>query len=407
MKLKPSKCFIVVGVVKLTQEIVLAIRGWLARNIPEWKDFQIVSVAKYLGVFIGRGGAIATFAAPVNKFLDRVEEVAGTSAPALGSILRYNERVATVLSYVSQFVAYPDQPGLAALEQRAVHKILKFPPNTISRRLMHSLEPFLAVSPVAVVAQCSATLCRFASAEADALIALRDEALELIGNSLPVALLNCNRIPDAGLSCSPYLNEMLDVIDRVGKYSALPAGARTQKQFYEALVAEVKVASHAELNDKICRALCSDQGLQFCIPPAWHLAIPGVLSRVKQHSAFSLFRTLVGAWTTSHRMHEATRLPCIFGCSGERDDLSHYLFCSPLWQIAGAALGTEVPLDIPTRICIHSVSVEHVQLVALVSTVYHYTKTRVRELGGFAVVGQRATQQIATEACRTFAGHVT
>ena len=38
-------------------------------------------------------------------------------------------------------------------------------------------------------------------------------------------------------------------------------------------------------------------------------------------------------------MQEAVRLTCIFGCAGERDELAHYILCSPLSQIAGAAKG--------------------------------------------------------------------
>ena len=38
------------------------------------------------------------------------------------------------------------------------------------------------------------------------------------------------------------------------------------------------------------------------------------------------------AWATSHRMHETSPLPCVFGCVGCADRLSHYLFCFPFWR---------------------------------------------------------------------------
>jgi hypothetical protein len=38
------------------------------------------------------------------------------------------------------------------------------------------------------------------------------------------------------------------------------------------------------------------------------------------------------AWATSHRMHEASPQPCIFGCAGCPDRMSHYSFGFPFWR---------------------------------------------------------------------------
>ena len=43
-----------------------------------------------------------------------------------------------------------------------------------------------------------------------------------------------------------------------------------------------------------------------------------------------IHKTWSNAWATSSRMHEDTRLQCIFGCEAP-DDLNHYLCCDPLW----------------------------------------------------------------------------
>ncbi len=68
------------------------------RNIPDWKDFKIVAAGKYLGVFLGRDSRSLTFQGPCEKYLSRVEEMSSDKAPMLPTILRYNERVATVFS---------------------------------------------------------------------------------------------------------------------------------------------------------------------------------------------------------------------------------------------------------------------------------------------------------------------
>lgn len=46
-------------------------------------------------------------------------------------------------------------------------------------------------------------------------------------------------------------------------------------------------------------------------------------SRLNLHVKWSLLRTVLGAWTTSCRMHENSRLPCVFGCDAE-DAWGHY-----------------------------------------------------------------------------------
>jgi len=56
----------------------------------------------------------------------------------------------------------------------------------------------------------------------------------------------------------------------------------------------------------------------------------------------SVLKTWSNSWATSSRTksgkeHEAV-LPCIFGCDGQIDDLSHYLACQPFWTLMGSAL---------------------------------------------------------------------
>ena len=59
--LKPSKCFLVVTCVVLTPAVKQAIANWIRIEIPAWKNMQIVDHGKYLGVFLGVGGAEKTF----------------------------------------------------------------------------------------------------------------------------------------------------------------------------------------------------------------------------------------------------------------------------------------------------------------------------------------------------------
>ena len=128
MELKPSKCFLIASIREPDEHLKQAIRNWLIANIPEWKDFHIVGAAKYLGVFLGHNAPALTLHGPTEKYLERVEELSSSQASSLGTILRYNERVASVFSYVAQVTEHPDPQNFKSLEQRGVHKVLKLPP---------------------------------------------------------------------------------------------------------------------------------------------------------------------------------------------------------------------------------------------------------------------------------------
>jgi len=417
MELKPSKCYIVVSVCSLSDNLKHIIQTWLAENVPEWKDFRIVSAAKYLGVFLGVDGANISYLAPTQKYFDRVEDISGASAPALGGILRYNERAVSVFSYVSQFVQIVDTKSMSALEQRGVHKMLRLPPNSMSRQFMHDLGMFSAKSPLALLPICTAALVRFAHSEEGALRDLLSEALDIIGDSISLNELHTGRVPDAGLACTPYINTLIDSLERRGVYSPLPAAVHDQAAIYRHLSAEcVSSSPQLDLERKIRKTFADILGsvrtpgvsishLYFELN--WYTSLAQVLQSVKQQAAFSLLRTFVSGWTTSHRLHEVELLPCLFGCRDECDTVCHYILCSPLWQIAGAACGFEVPIDFSTRLCICKACAQHVQLLAVVCATYHYTKNWVKELGALSTVGQNSVQRIAEEASRTFSMHLT
>ena len=86
--------------------------------------------------------------------------------------------------------------------------------------------------------------------------------------------------------------------------------------------------------------------------------------------------------------------------------MMHYLLCAPLWLICSQALQVEAPITLGERIGVVRPSVENLQLLALCFQVYHYTKSRTKELGGFFRVGSCHVQRIAFEAARTYRTHV-
>ena len=110
--------------------------------------------------------------------------VAG-SAPSTTAILRFNQRAATVLSYVSQFV-FPSKAtyDIQAREHTAIHRVLRFPPNSMSRELMHLNGFCTTVRPVVLKDYCQSCMYRFALSEKTYLMNLAKEIRLLCGDTI-------------------------------------------------------------------------------------------------------------------------------------------------------------------------------------------------------------------------------
>ena len=97
--------------------------------------------------------------------------------------------------------------------------------------------------------------------------------------------------------------------------------------------------------------------------------------------AMAVVKSWANAWTTSSRMHDELRLPCIFGCEGCMDSLDHYLYCDPLWSavISCSFRRTELLLADPiTRLGLGG-SKEWWQMLSVAFSCYHALKLGHRE----------------------------
>ena len=418
--LKPSKCYIVISVLELTDHIVGSVRKWLADNIPEWKDFKIVAAGKYLGVYLGRAAAKLTYDTPKEKFWGRVNELADASAPSLSTVLRYNERVATVFSYVSQFYLPPEADKMNSLEHRAIHRILKLPPNSMSRKLSHSFQPFLPKTPTTIGAMVRATCARFARSEVTFLQSLKRDVLAFTDSSQSLFHEGLGLVPDGGLGCRSVLCTLLDATTCSGVFfvpplscrpgsgqewvlsptGSPPKGKSIQTALYGLYVLDFRCSNLTlEMSQKVKTTLGQTRSESFSYAPSWCDVLIRTLAPLKPHTAMCVFKTLIGGWTTSLRMHEPVKRRCIFGCNGEWDDLYHYLECPALWAISCGTLGCEVPIGFGQRLCMVDPSPERCWALALCFHIYHYT----RHLTNLSPVD---TQRAAAEAAKSFITHV-
>ena len=422
MHLKPSKCFIVVSCVELSEHVSACIKAWLEDNIPEWSEFNIVSAGKYLGAFLGKNSCALTYQAPCSKYFDRVKELSLAKAPALASILRYNERCATVFSYVSQFMQPDDPMSFAAMEQKCVHSMLKLPPQCMSRELMHTFGDFCPVTPTAISSMCKATFVRFARSEAQEFINLKTLALQTLDEEQSLRNRGYSTIPFGGISDEPILNNIISAIHNKEIFhisndflAASPShswiqdpfgnpriSVSPQSELYKIYSISEKCPDfHTAIINKLLITVGDSRAQEIVLPVNWLECLLPILRSVRTHTSMCIFKTYIGGWTTSIRMHEPVKRSCIFGCRGQWDDLYHYIECAPLWSIASKQLDIEVPFSFASRLCLVNPSKQGVRALALTFAIYHYVKNEVE-----LIDSPISCQQAAVEAAKSLCLHL-
>ena len=108
LALKPSKCILVPLYSLASSHVVCVIRDWLARNIPDWYEFKVVSCAKYLGVWLGPLADSKQWRSQASKCIARATDIVALGAPPAVAAELYNTRAVTTLSYIAQFAPPAD-----------------------------------------------------------------------------------------------------------------------------------------------------------------------------------------------------------------------------------------------------------------------------------------------------------
>ena len=104
---------------------------------------------------------------------------------------------------------------------------------------------------------------------------------------------------------------------------------------------------------------------------------PDIMNDLRKHDCMRIIKTWTNSWATSHRMHECTLLPCLFGCEGREDSLNHYVMC-PLLLGLLELIKPETSVWPLVRWGLKQPTRESLLSVACVFSSYHACKRRVR-----------------------------
>ena len=130
LKLKLKKTNFVPLNVELCDAAIATIHSWIRDHVPQWIDVQIVSCARYLGVFLGPKSATSSWTSPLEKWRNRATTIAAAGAPVGFAVEMYNSRALTTLSYVAQVAKLPEKS--LPRERALLGRLLHLPGNAMS-----------------------------------------------------------------------------------------------------------------------------------------------------------------------------------------------------------------------------------------------------------------------------------
>ena len=258
-----------------------------------------------------------------------------------------NCQAVSVLQHIGQFCKPHD--SLAALERKALHKVLRFATNSLSTASYLDLAslggPLLSSAVCTVHAAMVASSIRFKAVWEAWLPQLHQTALQhgalseipicdatlspSFWDSCPLVLNLCNAFEGHphGSSWSAAIQETKHELLRRSGGQTLSQQSLRKVEVRK--IAYVTMLKHIFPSDLI-RVLQRRLQKILNVPDVEELlnsALP-FLKQLQRFEIVQVLKTWSNSWSTSHRYHEERRFPCLFGCPGQQDDLTHYAFCS-------------------------------------------------------------------------------
>ena len=116
-----------------------------------------------------------------------------------------------------------------------------------------------------------------------------------------------------------------------------------------------------------------------------------LLRSLGESIATCVFETWVNGWITADRLQGKSTNFCVFGCQPCADSLSHYVWCSSLWDSVVAAAPFQVSLGaLPDqRLCLCEPEARDFKTLAAAYHLYNGARAIVKDTNRAVSEGQR------------------
>jgi len=389
-----SKCVIIPLSSPLDTQLRKLIAEWIKKNTPKWATFRIASAGKYLGFMVGPASNATQWTDPCEKYSMRASGIGSIHAPISISAYLYNTHAVSVLQYVAQFRELPAQ--MFEAERVALHRILHFATNALTRNCFLNLHRLGGPSLRSVQCVGRAALfnssMRFKSTWEAWLGQLRQAVLDhgtlmeiqqcvlspSFWDSLPMAAsleAAFSGWPKEEGFCAPIHSAKAEITEVLG--TQVPSFALTSNPHKVSVQAiayrHLFDVLHPDDNLKILsRRLHSILGI-FCAE-GWLDAVTPTLEKLKCYEAIQVLRTWSNSWSTSYRYHESRKLPCLLGCPGMPDSITHYSACPLIREYVSATFGQSLFPDCLNCLGTTSREPDALRQVACIYYAYHVVK---------------------------------
>ena len=382
LDLKPTKCNII-PLGQMNNVTKQHIYQWLIDNLPEWKDFNALECAKYLGFYLDPGVSMHSYNAPFYKWACRAKEISSANIGPAASAFACNTEAASTLSYIGQLLLFPST--LFNQQDALMFSLLNIPYKGLGASLPFHLKTHTGgLSFTCIRTYNLAALSRTALVTVD----VWHQHFNALTNYSHTCNLNqymsgrlCPlhwRTDPIAVTLSHAANFFQEFMEwhmhttrLLNQTTNLP---KPQANIYKAMLPHIQ-------HDSTCHNLELRATRIFGDPPPPLLTRfnwPNFLVKLTAappipHIKIHVLKTLLNCWPTSHRMHEVLRRSCIFGCmhgpttqSIHKDSIIHDSLCNVLWSYVFASLG-ERPL---TCNLITAIATHNFEAIALASFVY-------------------------------------
>ena len=378
----------------------IKVKEWLRDHIYEWRDFNVLPAATYLGFQMGPAAGVAQWDKPLAKYSSRSKGVALTRAPPCVSAYNYNIKAVPVLGYKAQLMLIPDRIG--KMERPAALHVLHFATNAMDNDTLFTLDAFGGPHVKSVRAGGLAALARTAR---KTLPSWRQKAELIRGSSgdhsslgstvsgrywdefwdsPPIAItleaaanhFTASAVAPRALPPQAFVMRHRAVIERASR-----AAERTllinpklpiQKIYYDEFAKALHGTVQTRMFERRLRgAFAASVGP---VPVIEWTPAAALLRAAPPHAAVVALRTWTNSWSTTARYHDDKMQHCCLGCSPGLDSLDHYLVCEPLWRITSTATSTSCPDDVLARLCITAPSRDNLLNLVVACGTYHTLK---------------------------------
>ena len=381
------------------------IRLWIARKIPQWKEFGIQDAAKVLCFFVGPGMGKHNWVEPLTKFRNRVTDIKAGGASVSINTFDYNAKVVPVTSYQAQLL--PLSKAHFGIERAALHAVMRAPFNAFRHADFFQLHKIKGPKLRSVNVACTAALfrtaaktlvnwpewtrqMRTAAQEHLRLDDIRNNRLYPRFWDSPSFACNLKRAFEGFQEDQKYAiagNAVVTSFVEQNSGAPIHPGCRmfnkgkpVQKMVYNNMMKHVfPDTNELELKVLVVKRLTNmfhPFEIEFEQDVDLGLCFAG-LSELRPGDSAKVLKTWLNGWVTSHRMQEEVRHSCLLGCHGKPDSLHHYVQCPHMYALTKFFID-DTSAEPLYRLGLINPHKQCLKVVCCMFSAYHALKAQIR-----------------------------